>query len=203
MQHMFKFIAISLISLFTFNAHAETVKDLFHAANAPIGGNPDGKITVVEFFDYRCALCVYTSEAIDDIVKSNPNVRVVYMDYPILGPISDSAARAALAANKQGRYQELSQTLLLGHSLYSEDVIFDTAKLLGLDLDRLDKDMGSDAITDQLKMNYALAQEFNIHSTPAFIVGKTDAKDSKDVKFIVSEISKDRIEEAINEVSKS
>lgn len=196
-----KFSIFSAAALFSLTAHADPVKDLFHHTGAPIGGNPNGKITIVEFFDYRCALCVHTSEVVDEIIKSNPDVRVEYIDYPILGDVSESAARAALAANLQGHYQELSQTMLMGHSLYSEDAIFDTAKILGLNIDKLDKDMGSEHISEQLRSNYALAQQYNINSTPAFVIGKTDAMDSKDVKFIVNEISQNSIADAVKAVS--
>lgn len=197
------FVFSTILFSFALSAHAESISELFQHSGAPVGGNPEGKITVVEFFDYRCALCVHTSEVMDEILKANQNVRVVYMDYPILGEISDAAARAALAANLQGRYQELSQTLLMGRQLYTEDAIFDSAKILGLDLTKLDKDMDSDSIVNQLKANFMFAQEFNIHSTPAFIVGKTDAKDMKDVQVIVNEITKEHLEDAIKEVAKS
>lgn len=197
-KKLFVFSAI----LFSFGAHAESVSDLFQHSGAPVGGNSEGKVTVVEFFDYRCALCVHTSEVMDEIVKANPNVRVIYMDYPILGDISDAAARAALAANLQGRYQELSQTLLMGRQLYTEDAIFDSAKILGLDIDKLDKDMDSESIVNQLKTNYMFAQEFNIHSTPAFIIGKTDAKDLKDVQVITDDVTKEHLEDAIKDAAK-
>jgi protein-disulfide isomerase len=86
---------------------------LFHQENDPIGGNPNGKVTIVEFFDYQCPHCVDMAPIIDSIVKANPDVRVVYKEFPVRGPLSKLAASAALAANQQGKYTAFINILRL------------------------------------------------------------------------------------------
>ena len=97
---------------------------LFNQSNDPIAGNPNGKITVVEFFDYQCPHCTTMAPVMADVIKANPDVRVVYKEFPIRGPMSEMASRAALAANKQGKYMVLSHALLTSTQPLSEEVIF-------------------------------------------------------------------------------
>ena len=88
-------------------------RDVFLSAdNAPVLGNPEGEITIVEFFDYNCSYCRRAFDAVRDVIDENPNVRVVLREFPILGEGSDYAARVSLAAMKQGKYTEFHWAMM-------------------------------------------------------------------------------------------
>ena len=158
-------------------------KPLFHAANDPVAGNVNGKVTVVEFFDYQCPHCVAMSPILDNVIKSNPNVRVIYKELPIRGPMSEMAARAALAANKQGKYTALNHKLMASNKALTETIIFDLAKSVGLNVDQLKKDMQDESINAQLQVNMKLRDDLNLFGTPAIFVGKTDAKETDKIQY--------------------
>lgn len=170
---------------------------LFHQASDPIAGNPDGSITITEFFDYQCPHCVEMAPVITDIIKSNPDVRVVYKEFPIRGPMSETAARAALAANLQGKYLDFNHALLAAQQPLTEDFILQTASKVGLDVDKLKKDMGSPKITAQLLANQNLGKNLKLFGTPAFFVGKT--KDTKKVGYFPGQLNKQQMQDAITQ----
>lgn len=176
---------------------------LFHQQNDPVIGNPHGTVTVVEFFDYQCPHCVDMAPVLSEIIKANANVRVVFKEFPIRGPISDFAARAALAANKQGKYYEFSHALLTTGQALTEDSIYQTAQKVGLDLDKLKKDMNDASVTDQLKMNLKLGQDLKLFGTPAFFIGKTDAKEANAINYVPGQMSQVQLQEAIDKATKS
>lgn len=191
----------SIVTLFSLTAYAETVNALFHQAGNPVVGNPRGNVTVVEFFDYQCGHCISMVPVMDAIIRSNPNVRVVYKDFPIRGPASEFAARAALAANKQGKYYQFSHRLLTASEPLSANFILQTAKNLGLNVERLKKDMNSSSVTHELSSNFHLADQLNVTGTPAFFIGKTNATDIKEVNFVLGEMSQRELQDAINKAS--
>lgn len=157
---------------------------LFHTPNDPMVGNPNGKVTIVEFFDYQCPHCVDMAPVMAAIVKANPDVRVIYKEFPIRGPASELAARAALAANKQGKYYVLSHAILTAGKPITEEFIYTTAKQNGIDVDKLKKDMNDKSVSDQLQANIKLAQDLKLFGTPAIFVGKTSAKNGDAVNYI-------------------
>src|SRR3990167_4550903 len=160
------------------------VKALFHTANDPLGGNPNGTVTVVEFFDYQCAHCVTMAPVISDAMKGNTNVRFIFKEFPIRGPLSDFAARAALAANMQGKYMPFHDALLKASQPYTKESILAVAKSVGLNVEQLQKDMDSASVQDQIKANMKLAQDLKLLGTPAFFIGKTDATASSNISYI-------------------
>lgn len=179
-------------------------KDLFHNAKNPVAGNPKGKITVVEFFDYQCPHCVEMTPVIDAIIKANPEVRIVYKEFPIRGPASEIAAKAALAANMQGKYFEFHKALMAANRNLTEDDILKIAATVGLDVAKLKKDMASDAVMQQIKDNYKLAQALQLIGTPAFFVAKSDVTSSapaKAVAFIPGQVDRAQLETVITQVS--
>lgn len=149
-------------------------QQLFHKANDPMAGNPNGKVTIVEFFDYQCPHCVDMAPAIEAVIKSNPDVRYIFKEFPIRGPMSIYAARAALAANMQGKYYPMSRALLTANAPLTQDSILQIAKNIGLNLDQFKKDLSSKTVDDQIKENMKLAQDLNLFGTPAFFIGKTE-----------------------------
>lgn len=193
--------AIGLLFSLSFAAHAEAVTSLFHHAGDPVAGNPNGNITVVEFFDYQCGHCVSMAPVMQTIIKSNPNVRVVFKEFPIRGPMSELASRAALAANKQGKYYQFSHALLSANQPLTEEMIFSFAKSAGLDIAKLKSDMHSSTITNELHANANLAQELNINGTPAFFIGKTNARSASGITFVLGEMSQTELQDAINKTT--
>lgn len=177
------------------------VNPLFHQANDPVAGNPSGKITIVEFFDYQCPHCVDMAPVMDAIIKANPDVRVVYKEFPIRGPVSEFASRAALAANMQGKYVAFSHALLAAPQPMTQEAILDIAKKTGLDVDKLKTDMNSEAVTNQLKANTKLAQDLKLFGTPAFFIGKTDDKNTA-VNYVPGQMDQTQLQTAIDTASK-
>ena len=137
---------------------------------APVGGAWDGDVTVVEFFDYRCPHCKTVAPSVAGLITDDAKVRVIYLDLPILGPVSVFAARASLAAHAQGRFQEFHDAVM-GQRQVTEKSVMAVAQSLGLDLDQLARDMASTEVENQLRDNIALAQGLGINGTPAFIIG--------------------------------
>ena len=132
-------------------------------------GNKQGDITVVEFFDYNCPYC---RQALKDIVKlldEDKNVRVVLKEYPILGQASQQAALAALAARKQGKYMEYHQALLNAKGRINDKAIEEVAGQVGLDVEKLKKDMASDEVKGELQKNIDVGIKLGINGTPTFI----------------------------------
>ncbi|MBA3662436.1 MAG: DsbA family protein [Gammaproteobacteria bacterium] len=191
----------TLIYFFSAAIAAQNINTLFRQAHDPVGGNPRGKITVVEFFDYQCSHCTVMGNVLATIIRNNPNVRVVFKEFPIRGEGSELAARAALAANKQGKYNRFNHALLNANQDLTESVIFQIAKSNGINVGRLKKDMDSPAITSILKANANLAQALKITGTPAFFIGKTNAQSLNNVSQVYGEMSPRELQAEINQAS--
>lgn len=202
MLKIFRFILTSALLLICLSAKADTISQLFHHAGDPIGGNPNGNITIVEFFDYQCPHCMNMAPVISGIIKKNSNVRVVFKDYPILGPLSDFIARAALAAKMQGKYVEFNHALLSSHGYLTEDGVFQIAQDVGINVAKLKKDMHSEAVTAQLNATNALAGQLNVMSTPTFFIGPTNAKDKEHINYIPGGLSQTDMQSIINSIGK-
>jgi len=145
--------------------------ELLDDPGSPVGGNRDGDVTVVEFFDYRCGYCIAMAPRLETLLEQDRNLRFVYKEWPILGPMSELAARAALAARRQGRYEDFHSALMRLRGRLTEATLFDAARRLGLDPERLRADMQSAEIDRVLRDNRALAAELGITGTPAFVIG--------------------------------
>jgi len=143
--------------------------------NAPNLGNPEGDVTVVEFFDYNCPYCRSAGETMQALLAADANVRVIYREWPILGEDSVTAARAALAAREQGKYEAFHWALMNGEGRVTEAVIFKVARDLGMDVAKLEADMVSPAVEAHIALSNALAQQLGFTGTPAFIVGDKTA----------------------------
>jgi protein-disulfide isomerase len=141
--------------------------------SSPVGGNPEGDVTIVEFFDYKCGYCKRVWASIRELLESDADIRYVFKEFPILGPESVAASRAALAAWKQGpkQYMALHTALMDNRGSLAETKIMAIAAEAGLDVDRLRDDMNDPSVDLALRKNYRLAQELEISGTPAFIIG--------------------------------
>jgi len=136
-----------------------------------VTGNPNGDVTLVEFFDYRCGYCKQVAGAVAAAVSEDGKVRVVHKQLPILGPASVLAARAAVAAQSQGKYPLFHDALMAERRQLDEAGLVDLAKRVGLDGDRLRRDMMSPDTEARIQKSMALAQNLDIRGTPAFIIG--------------------------------
>ncbi len=143
---------------------------IFNDPRTPVGGNPKGDVTIVEFYDFSCGYCKMSEESLERLVKEDKNVKVVYKDFPILGPASAEAAKAALASMKQGKFQPLHDALMTKKDHLTSDMIYATAKDVGIDVDRLKKDMNDSVVADTIAANLKLGQDIGVRGTPMFIV---------------------------------
>ncbi len=149
---------------------ARNETELLNDPHTPVIGNPDADVAIVEFFDYACPYCKAVEPRLEAFLNSDKRVKLVVKEYPILTPESLVAAKASLAAMKQGKYRQFHQALMMFKGRLQEPVIFDTAKDAGLDVDRLRKDMQSPEIADEIIANFNLARAIRAFDTPTFIV---------------------------------
>lgn len=133
-------------------------------------GPKDAKITIVEFFDYRCPYCKSSLDWVMKTVRSRSDVRVVFKEYPVLGPSSLEASKAAIATIKQGKYLAFHQALMASKGELNSKVIDDTARRVGVDVARMRKDMADPAIAKLIEDNHDLGAQARVEGTPAFMV---------------------------------
>jgi protein-disulfide isomerase len=176
------------------------VQQLAHDPASPVTGNALGKVTVVEFFDYQCPHCKAMVSIMDGLMLANKDLRIVYKEMPIFGAESEFAARAALAANKQGKYQALNHALLKAEGRLSNQQVLDIAKSIGLDINKLQAVMNSAEITKELQSTSQMAQQLGLPGTPAFIV-LTEKAGKVDFRFIPGQTDQNALQQAINAVT--
>ena len=144
--------------------------EIFRDPSSPVGGNPNGDVVLVEFFDYNCKYCKAVAPTVADLRSADPALRLVYKEFPILGPGSVAAAKVALAAHRQGNYQKFHEQLMNHASPVDEAVAMQAAAAVGLDLDRLKRDMADPAIAEAIARNQARAAALGINGTPGFVL---------------------------------
>ncbi|EDZ46934.1 27kDa outer membrane protein [Rhodobacterales bacterium Y4I] len=151
-------------------ALTESRNNLFNDPNAPVLGNPEGDVTVVEFFDYNCPYCRRAMAEVQGLLDADQNVRLVYREWPILGEGSDFAARAALAARQQGKYEALHWALMGMSGKANEISVLRIAREVGLDIDQLKRDMDAPEVAAHIAQSMALAQKLGFNGTPSFVI---------------------------------
>ncbi|CCE05196.1 conserved exported hypothetical protein [Bradyrhizobium sp. STM 3843] len=141
---------------------------------APMTGNADGDITIVEWFDYNCPYCRKLQPELQQVVHDDGKVRWVLKEWPILGPGSVVAARMALACKYQDKYLQAHDALIGGNSKLTESRIDEVLGEAGIDVDRAKRDLAANtkAIDAMLARNDAQARGLRFRGTPSFIVGK-------------------------------
>ena len=149
----------------------DLVAEIEHDPDDPVLGNPDGDVTLVEFFDYQCGYCKRMTGPLFETARADGRVRLIMKEFPILGPVSDIAARAALASHRQGRYEDMHIALMNLRGRLTEQAVLQTARELGLDVDQIEADMADPAIARVLVKVHALADRLDIRGTPAIIIG--------------------------------
>jgi protein-disulfide isomerase len=140
----------------------------------PVAGNAGGNISIVEYFDYQCPYCRKVEPELRQVVHEDGKVRLVWKDWPILGPMSVTAARMAQASKYQDKFVEAHDALIAINAKLTESKIREALSGDGVDIDRLDRDLASNesAISTTLARNNDQATAFEFRGTPAFIVGK-------------------------------
>lgn len=152
------------------NQMKELRSEILSDPGSPVGGNAKGDISIVVFFDYNCGYCKQTVPKLQSVSEKDPLVRIVYKEFPVLGPRSMFAAKAALAAARQGKYFEFHKALMTAE-ITDEDSIKNISKTLGVDYSKLQKDMADPQIEDQITRTQRLAGSLDINGTPAYIIG--------------------------------
>ena len=140
----------------------------------PVGGNADGDIAIVEWFDYQCPYCRKLEPDLRQVIKDDGKVRLLWKDWPILGPVSVVASRMALAAKYQGKYAEAHDAMIGLDTKLTEPKIDEVLAAAGVDVDRAKRDLATNgkAINAILARNNEQAEGLGFKGTPAFIVGK-------------------------------
>lgn len=139
----------------------------------PALGNPNGDVTIVEFFDYQCPYCKKVDPELMQVVQEDGNVRVVFKNWPIFGALSIYAAKMALVAKFQGKYAEAHQALISAKAKLTETEVRDLLAKAGIDIAKAAKDLeiNQKTIDAVLARNNAQAEAFGFQGTPAFIIG--------------------------------
>jgi protein-disulfide isomerase len=144
---------------------------LFRSPLAYSTGNPNGDVTVVEFFDYNCGFCKRALPDLVKLVEGDDKVKVVFKELPIFGEESEGAAKVALAAGKQGKYFEMHQKLFSEPGKADKDKGLRVAAELGLDVPQLEKDMEDPSVQQALDEAKDLAQKLGLQGTPLYLIG--------------------------------
>lgn len=140
--------------------------------NAPVLGNPDGDVTVVEFFDYNCPYCRRVKPEVKAMIAADPNIRLVYREWPILGDGSVFAAKAALAAREQGKYEEFHWAMMELKGRANETSVLRVAQEIGLDIEKLRKDMEAPEVQEHIDTSMRLTRALGLNGTPSFVIGE-------------------------------
>jgi protein-disulfide isomerase len=157
-------------------AVTENAKAIFNSPRGVALGNKDGDVTFVEFFDYNCGYCKRAMADMLDLLKSDPKLKVVLKEFPVLGPGSVEAAQVAVAVRMQDpggkKYLDFHQRLLGGRGQADKARALAAAKDAGLDIARIEKDMNSPEVRTTLEENFKLAEAMGMNGTPSYVIGK-------------------------------
>jgi protein-disulfide isomerase len=147
---------------------------LYRSPGQVVLGNPQGDVTLVEFFDYNCGFCKRALPETMELLRADPRIRLVLKDFPVLGPGSVEAAQVAVALKLQfqgPKYLEFHQKLLGGRGQANTARALEVAREVGADMARLERDMQSPQVRATLAENMRLAELLRINGTPTYIVG--------------------------------
>jgi protein-disulfide isomerase len=179
----------------------QSAKVLFSSHESPAIGNPKGDVTLVEFFDYECPHCKEMAPQIADLIKTDKNLNVIFKSLPIFGNISVYAAKAGLAAAKQGKFDAFHIALMgVQTEPLTQDIILKTAQQVGLDTAKLQSDMKDPAFDQELKQNDQLARDLKLTGTPAFVVAKVQGEKIENPILIPGAVPGGILNNAITEV---
>lgn len=150
--------------------YKKNIDELHNIENSPYVGPKDAKITIVEFFDFNCGYCKRLAPALTKVMKDNPDVRFVFKPVGFLGPTSQTAAKAVLAAHEQGKFIELYEALLSFNGRITDEVIDEQIKKVGLDLEATKKLMAESKITEKFEDIAQLSRKVEVRGVPTLII---------------------------------
>src|SRR3978361_2270067 len=149
---------------------------IFNSPRGVMLGNKDGDVTFVEFFDYNCGYCKRAMTDMLELMKSDPKLKVVLKEFPLLGPSSVEAAQVAVAARMQDpggkKHLAFHQKLLGGRGQADKAHAMAAAKEAGFDMARMEKDIASPEVRATLAENFKLAEDMGMNGTPSYVIGK-------------------------------
>ncbi|HTW71698.1 MAG TPA: DsbA family protein [Acetobacteraceae bacterium] len=164
-------------------------RDMLVTPADPTAGNPRGAVTIVEFFDTRCPYCRSMEPTMQKLLAEDHEVKLVYKDLPILGSASVLGSKALLAAERQGGYDKLREAVMQMPSDTTLPMIQAAAEKLGLNWSKLQHDMQSPAIQQQIDANLKLAQALDIDGTPALVIGNQIVPGALDLADLQKEVA--------------
>lgn len=173
---------------------ATAKEELLRDPDSPVGGNLQGDVTIVEFFDYRCGFCKKVQPDLIEVLKTDKKVRIVFKEFPILGPESVVASKAAIAAwlTDKGKYEAFHEATMKATGALPEGRLMKIAAGVGLDVKALKKTMDDPRIARFIDKNYALAEALDIKGTPAFVIGDHIVRGAIDLEAMKLLIAKAR-----------
>jgi protein-disulfide isomerase len=171
----------------------DNAKNLFSSPRQVVLGNPQGNVTMVEFFDYNCGYCKRAMDDMLTLLKSDPNLKVVLKEFPVLGPGSVEAAKVATAVRMQDKtgkkYLDFHQRLLGGRGQADQARALAAAKEAGLDVARIEKDINGDEVKASITESFKLAEALGLNGTPSYVVGDN---------VVIGAVGLDALKEKIN-----
>ena len=171
----------------------ENAKELFSSSRHVVVGNPQGSVTMVEFFDYNCGYCKRAMDDMNALLKNDRNLKVVLKEFPVLGPGSVEAAKVATAARIQDKtgkkYLDFHQRLMGGRGQADKARALAAAKDAGFDVAKIEKDLESDEVKASLAESFKLAQALGLNGTPSYVIGD---------KVIIGAVGLEALQEGIN-----
>ena len=169
---------------------------IFNSPRGVVVGNKDGDVTFVEFFDYNCGYCKKAMTDMVEIMKTDPKLKVVLKEFPVLGPGSVEAAQVAVAVRMQDptgkKYLDFHQKLLSGRGQADKARSLAAAKEAGLDVARLEKDMVSSEVRATIEENFKLAESMGMNGTPSYVIGN---------QVVIGAVGMDALKEKISNAS--
>ena len=157
-------------------AIAKNAEEIFNSPRGVVLGNKDGDVTFVEFFDYNCGYCKRAMSDMLDLMKSDPKLKVVLKEFPVLSEGSVDAAKVAVAVRMQDptgkKYLDFHQKLLGGRGPADKARAMAAAKDAGLDTARIEKDIASPEVKATIEENFKLAEAMGMNGTPSYVIGK-------------------------------
>jgi protein-disulfide isomerase len=155
---------------------AQNSNAIFNSPRQVVLGNKDGDVTFVEFFDYNCGYCKRAMSDMLDLMKTDPKLKVVLKEFPVLSQGSVEAAQVAVAVRMQDpsgkKYLDFHQKLLGGRGPADKAHALAAAKDAGLDMGRLEKDLASPEVKATIEENFKLAEAMGMNGTPSYVIGK-------------------------------
>ena len=155
---------------------AKEAETIFNSPRGVVLGNKDGDVTFVEFFDYNCGYCKRAMADMLELMKTDPKLKVVLKEFPVLSEGSVEAAKVAVAVRMQDpggkKYLDFHQKLLGGRGQADKAHAMAAAKDAGFDIARIEKDLASPEVRATIEENFKLAEDMGMNGTPSYVIGK-------------------------------